>query len=1630
MALQYLIEYKNLREEDIRVEIHDDRYSGSIIELDSVQGSAVSFTYDSEDDPILSHIIHKSIEMSVYSDGLDIHDIITSNDGQKTVRYLKNGQVKFEGFLLSDGLEDKETAISFEVKLKAVDGLSMLEDSESVMEEVLDLPGRVVVDGLASKRDCILNQFRIILNSGDYKLPELPIRWSSSLESTQSISGDILAGELQINPFDRLTRDRQIDVYWYLENLCKAFNLILEQRDGFWYIYSRKDVVSESGVLDFWEITSYIGKSDITAVKVPSVSLYSDSVADHINDDGNYIGLRPLSSAVVSYEDTRHRNILPNGSFDETIADEVLYWGTTTGTAGTSPGVPINIRGEGYSLRIDNNFDNSPELTSETSLISLVSGIYGQVSRGIPIDTNILFKEIEWGFIFSPIDGFNTIPGVDGDFINWMAEDGIEVSFRFVGLNKSGQKRSLYLNSFGYWTDESSSIYIRDHTMSGGDNNRTFTWNFEPQTSYSVRGDIFEVGIQKKINDPIVRRVYNITPGLTLHQVLLEISSKLVQDGYSVSSTNSSLTVSGINGMRAFFYNDGSSSRFIKFTVDELRLGDTASVKFQSKANQGSVLMPDSGVITPIKDIELGKLYVDIRVKPRWIIAFDDFYIHTSDNNDVFNINNGRYNGTEEYNLGISSSFSGFMDSSVGAGWEATDESMYFSDGDFSGTLTELYGAFAVSWRNRSLSIFTGTLNGDYSGFRLANIHGEKYYILSSSYNADRNTSKIKAIWADSLDYSDIVSERHYGESGGSGSGGGNGSGGGGGGGGIIQDLQSVLEVGNYATIGGNVSSWIIRDEAVIPNKPSTKENAIWIGAGVNPEPVLDRLVDLSDVSVSGVTDGQALVWSQSLGKWVNGQGGGSEYVLPIASASVLGGIRVGSGLSINPTTGVLSANVTSLDWDNITNKPVTFPPSSHTHPISQITGLQSALDAKANATVSINSGTGLTGGGNLTANRTISLSSATQSDIAKGVLAHGWGNHASAGYVKKSGDIMTGVLEMDTGSAVGIILSRSSQVSIQYNVGALERFLGVDSSGDLRFGSNINVGTTNLIYHSGNLRSNSDNDDRYVRLGNVNQTIQGIKTFGQEVRLPTTAGTGNNAIWIGAGVNPEPVDDYVLPIATASRLGGIKVGANLNITADGVLSAIGSGSGSVTSVGLSAPTGFSVSGSPVTSSGVLGLSFASGYSLPTTAKQGQWDTAYSQRHTHANKSVLDGITQAKVNSWDGMMPINTYRFGYDLNNHRDYGFWAGSATNSGRPTGAYEYSPYMNIQSSTDRFVQVWFDSYRGSSGGESIYLRGGTESAWNPWRRMWNDGDFTQSDINSWNAKINQAQGDARYALRTITITGAGGLTGGGNLTANRTISLSSATQSDIAKGVLAESWGDHANKYVGATAGNSTPLNVFNGDLNDIPRNGAYATFVSTAVANAPFSNTGGMLTLGLSSGITSQLLISRDGNNLGFRGSTTGDTYSPWRIVWHSGNLRSNTENDARYVQQTRTLTAGDGLTGGGNLTANRTFAVDGTVVRTSGNQTIAGIKTFSGEIRLPTTAGTGNNAIWVGAGVNPENVDDTVTVFSTTSTVDRAYLNTNYGSKSTGFMCMNSNTGTTYIKTGSNTWRTITSTVLS
>ena len=81
-------------------------------------------------------------------------------------------------------------------------------------------------------------------------------------------------------------------------------------------------------------------------------------------------------------------------------------------------------------------------------------------------------------------------------------------------------------------------------------------------------------------------------------------------------------------------------------------------------------------------------------------------------------------------------------------------------------------------------------------------------------------------------------------------------------------------------------------------------------------------------------------------------------------------------------------------------------------------------------------------------------------------------------------------------------------------------------------------------------------------------------------------------------------------------------------------------GGGTVTSVSMSVPTGFAISGSPITGSGTLALTFASGYSLPTTAKQTNWDSAYT---------FTNGFSSTTINTALGFTLSGTAGETYDL---------------------------------------------------------------------------------------------------------------------------------------------------------------------------------------------------------------------------------------------------------------------------------------------------------------------------------------------------------------------------------------------
>ena len=215
--------------------------------------------------------------------------------------------------------------------------------------------------------------------------------------------------------------------------------------------------------------------------------------------------------------------------------------------------------------------------------------------------------------------------------------------------------------------------------------------------------------------------------------------------------------------------------------------------------------------------------------------------------------------------------------------------------------------------------------------------------------------------------------------------------------------------------------------------------------------------------------------------------------------------------------------------------------------------------------------------------------------------------------YVKKAGDTMTGDLQMEGSAIVKLVDGKTVK-------GAFYRDNGdvcvKSESGNVRI-----LGAATLL-------TNADNGAGQLKIGaiTIQQHMSGDVPH-LDINVGTDAGAvyvnrngidgGTGELWVteihapnelrlapGTNVNAmghritgvaDPVDDgdavnkkyfdthgteYTLPVASATTLGGVKVGANLTITQDGVLNATGGGGGGGT--GYVAGEGIVISGNTI----------------------------------------------------------------------------------------------------------------------------------------------------------------------------------------------------------------------------------------------------------------------------------------------------------------------------------------------------------------------------------------------------------------------------------------------------------------
>ena len=155
----------------------------------------------------------------------------------------------------------------------------------------------------------------------------------------------------------------------------------------------------------------------------------------------------------------------------------------------------------------------------------------------------------------------------------------------------------------------------------------------------------------------------------------------------------------------------------------------------------------------------------------------------------------------------------------------------------------------------------------------------------------------------------------------------------------------------------------------------------------------------------------------------------------------------------------------------------------------------------------------------------------------------------------------------------------------------------------------------------------------------------------------------------------------------------------------------------------------------------------------------------------------------------------------------------------------------------------------------------------------------------------------------------------------------------------------------------------------DVNKDQSIGGIKTFTGTAIFNNPITigapiSSSHAVTKGYVDSVSGAIPLGRTSGDTGTGYLLyAGTTRTPGRLYGGttapSGTIRLNYDGylyatqlydgGTRVAISTRNIGAGDGLSGGGDLTANRTLSVNSTVVRTTGNQTLAGTKTFSSPV---------------------------------------------------------------------------------
>lgn len=448
--------------------------------------------------------------------------------------------------------------------------------------------------------------------------------------------------------------------------------------------------------------------------------------------------------------------------------------------------------------------------------------------------------------------------------------------------------------------------------------------------------------------------------------------------------------------------------------------------------------------------------------------------------------------------------------------------------------------------------------------------------------------------------------------------------------------------------------------------------------------------------------------------------------------------------------------------------------------------------------------------------------------------------------------------------------------------------------------GDNLTTGANNIIlgYDIDAPLASSANT---LNIGNL---IFGTGINGTGTTLSSgNIGIGTTSPYAKLSVVGEVVASYFTATSTATS-----TAANgWNITAgcfaiNGVC--VGTGAGTVTSVAMSVPTGLTISGSPITTSGTLALTYTAGYEGLLTTDKNNWNTAYGWGD-HSIVGYLLGsnyystTTHPLISSLPSLSITES-----QISDLQSYLTGNQTITLSGAVTGSGATSILTQLATTT---FDYWFNNSAGITGNSNIATLGTIGTG--VWQGTAVGAQYGGTGLTSYTS------GDVLYANTTTSLTGTSTAnlktTLGLNLVENTALSTWAGTSNITTVGTLTS----------GAIGAGFTVID--DAYISSATTWNAKQTGDADLTAIAALTNTKGNLIVGGPSSAWVALGIGADGKVL--TASSTATNGVSWETVAGGGGSGTVTSVDVSGGTTGFTFSGGP-ITTAGTITMAGTLGV--------------------------------------------------------------------------------------------------------